>query len=310
MWWSGLAETEQFKNVLRDAITRRLGLDPDILAASTETRLNFDGAVAGLIKARRREVVLIDIGSGNIKGNFLNTRGTPPHIPFEWRELGVKQLAKRARDLTQGPNPGLSYDDALASVIDHELRPAIRAELAHLPDLALHKRVYLSGGIVWAFALLSAPRDQRRWVPLNAFDDPATTPHGRHLAPGAFLSALNDLDARRQRSIDALYSPGGPGGCLFTESQIAHSDSASRDTLCESVATEIDRLSKQVFDVNEIQAGFAILRALYQELSMQDKTVFYLREALWLWTIPYVAERINRHLEPAGDQPPFPEVKW
>jgi hypothetical protein len=136
--------------------------------------------------------VLIDIGDGNTKGGYQQIRMLPKGKPdYMFFTFGipqgtmtftdeVAQAAGRAAD----PRKFALQAQMLS---DKSIREPLQHELEKRPGLVNRKKVYLSGGIVWAMVTLLYPQDRQPLVPITsedinvfyarAFNDPQSLLH-------------------------------------------------------------------------------------------------------------------------------------
>ena len=166
---SGVAnpKSEAVFNDLKRQIKEQLNVDLQSVTVEEETRLSFDWIVLG---ARRSQVLLIDVGSGNTKGGYYENLGEPQQrfryfsLPF-----GTKTLASKVKGLW--PDDAVVLHAGESFKTDSDLGPSLTRQIASAPGLVSKPRVYLSGGMVWATAMLTRPvgmAEKPSWVRLSS----------------------------------------------------------------------------------------------------------------------------------------------
>lgn len=166
---SGVAssKSEGVFEELKDQIKKATGFELQAVKVEDETRLSFDWIVLG---ARRSQVLLIDVGSGNTKGGYYENLGQPQQR-FRYFSLpyGTKSLAAKVKGAW--PNDPVAMHAAQTFKEDPELAPSLARQIASAPGLVSKPRAYLSGGMVWATAMLTRPTamaDKGPWIRLSA----------------------------------------------------------------------------------------------------------------------------------------------
>lgn len=166
----------------------RTGQHLDVITARDEARLTFDWVVA---QRKRAEVALFDIGSGNLKGGIYD--GSSRRAPF--RDLSAPFGTKTTAGAVKLRWPdvrtfdfGARAAEFYADTIGPQMRPQIEAT----PALQRRQDVYLSGGIVWATAMILRPKQMAAkpvWLEMTRDDFAAVarlvadgTPYGVGLA--------------------------------------------------------------------------------------------------------------------------------
>src|SRR5262249_20285774 len=132
----------------------------------------------------------------------------------------------------------------------------LKAPTKDLPELAKRKRVYLSGGTLWAMVSFLKPREVgRAFVTFTAADI------------AAFRTLIIKADGKAP-SIDL-------------------STIANRD-LRERAAREIQTVNK-VYSPENLLAGAEILTALVEAFDLEQRTLIFPRNAAVGWLAAYVA---------------------
>ena len=196
---------------LKKAIEETLGnsIQMDFVHADHEGAYAFQGVVALIPDTwgkntqwrdkRQKEVVVLDIGSGNSKGGYMEVVGDEKRfVSFEMK-YGTKSFSDMASK--QGGN----FKEASARLRKTELQPAIREIIARNPDILDRDHIYLLGGISWALTNLIQPRNILPFPPVYPahFD----TLYARAIAPDAekrLCSQNQDRDINKdiQRACD------------------------------------------------------------------------------------------------------------
>ncbi|MBS1791718.1 MAG: hypothetical protein JST85_28680 [Acidobacteria bacterium] len=255
------------KPELVSAINQAIGRPMSFLTVDLEVQLS----IAGTIPRKRddeakplneREVaLLLDIGSGNTKGGYQQPDSPKEEfvtmgIPFGTVSFTneVNKLRKVESDLN-----GFAVD---AMVISPKvLNEQIRKEIEKKPGLLYRKRVYLSGGIIWAMATLMHPENRRAFVTLTT--DEIAMFHYR---------ARNDMDR--------LLNP-----------DLSRVDDQKR----AEVKKEIEAV-KATFTPKNILAGAEILNAVSTEFKLETKDVWFARYGNLSWILSYVRGQAEKAL--------------
>ena len=233
------------QKVLAEAVQNAVGVKMDFIDAKREAELSIAGIMP---KKYHAQSVLIDIGSGNTKGGYPADKGfATMSTPFgtvtftERIRKAEGDFAKTAKDLRESL-----------------LRPALREDLKNLTDLKSRKRVYLSGGIVWAACTLSHPEATSAFTPLSVKD------------------------------IDALLDKIAAGKEFPMPDLTAIADEAKR----KKATAEIERI-KSTFTPQQLLAGLHLLKALSSEVNFEQEgmQVFFARHGYLGWLLAYVTEK-------------------
>lgn len=234
--------------LLAAAIQEACGLPIRFIDVQREIELS----IAGIVPAKRADIsLLLDIGGGNTKGGFRNAGKQLVTVSLPYGSVTFADLVKKR---AQKDN----YAEAAAALRAEVLVPSLRKGIAEKPELLERKRVYLSGGAVWALASFLRPSNRRSYVPLTA-DDIASYRQLLRQTPDAFpkvdLSTIEDARVRAEAHL------------------------------------EIERV-KKVYQPHQLLAGAEILQALSSAFHFdQDKRLFFARNAQTGWILAYVAEK-------------------
>jgi hypothetical protein len=166
---------------LTKIITYRTGRTVALLDMQTEASLSIAGTIPRRFQDRttwfdnRGMSVLIDIGNWDIKGGYQQIRMLPAGKPdYMFYTFGIPQgtvtftneieaKAGKGADFTRFTQQALLLSDK--SVLD-----ALKTELGKRPGLVNRKKVYLSGGIIWAMVSLLFPENRQPLVQIKAAD--------------------------------------------------------------------------------------------------------------------------------------------
>jgi hypothetical protein len=250
---SGL--TSDVKGILKDTIIED-GAKIEFITPEQEEQLTFMGIVPA---NRLHQVVVLDIGSGNTKGTYLQDTDFVPY-DIAW---GTKSWAKEI-DRTRGDG---SFQIAADVLRREKLIPAVRVEVQQKPGLQNIRRVYLAGGIVWAMVTLLHPYDNSEtWVRISV-DDIDEFYEKARTNPTALLSP--DLDRV-------------PSGMNSAEAQ----------KIRAKVSKEIARLGT-IFNQDQLLAGAQILKVFKEEMYFERKdAIFFARHGLYALPVGYVLGKL------------------
>jgi hypothetical protein len=166
---------------LTKIITGRTGKNVTLLDMQSEASLSIAGTIPRRYQNRttwfdnRGMSVLIDIGNGNTKGGYQQIRMLPKGKPdYVFFTFGIPQGTNTFTDdvvQAAGSTADLKKFALQARILsDKSVREPLQDELEKRPGLVNRKKVYLSGGIVWAMVTLLYPQDRKSLVPITAED--------------------------------------------------------------------------------------------------------------------------------------------
>jgi hypothetical protein len=216
------------------AVSEITGKSLTFLDVETEIQLSVAGAISRLWKVgdtqidNRNSSVLIQINGGVTLGGY--------------------QLLRYPPDRADRADAAPRYDFVTMSVPhagadDESFRQALRREREGKPGFVNRKRVYLTGDVPWAMAMLLYPEDQQPFVPLTTeviefFAGKVARAPQEVLNPN--LSFIRDRDLRQK-----------------AESEL--------------------RAVKNAFTAQQLAAGVAAVRAVASEFEWQDKQIWFAR---------------------------------
>ena len=233
----------------------------------TITFLNLESDVqlstVGTIPRRYREgttwydnrslSVLIDVGADTTTGGYQQLRqpivGNPYYDYVSLRmPRGVVNFSndvRRMRELRKDKITLKEFALAARKFSEGTIRAELRNERERKPGLVNRKKVYLSGGIVWALVTLLYPQDRRSFVPITVDD-------------------LNIFYRRAITNPEILLSP--------------DLSNVSDPELLSQIQSDLKNVRK-TFKPTSLIAGAEILRSLAAEFNFQgeDKIIFFAR---------------------------------
>jgi hypothetical protein len=233
----------------------------DFINPSQEAVLVFKGIVP---VRRLSQVVVLDIGSGNSKGAYLESPKSGDFATYSL-PVGTKSWAAAVNASRTGD---ISFAAAADALRGSKLLPAVRSCIEQFPGMQGRRRVYLAGGTAWAMATLLHPEQigvdangfRSNWVKLNAHDVDDYLKMATD-NPGALLHpALTSVSERNRKE---------------AEDEVAHVNT--------------------VFTQEQILAGAQVLKAFSDEMHFADKdALFFSRRALYAWPHGYLLEKLSK----------------
>jgi hypothetical protein len=208
--------------------------------------------IAGVVpRGDRAKSWSLDIGSGNTKGGY-KPEGKP--LVYASVPLGVVTFTQKVRQ--EAKARGISFAEAAARLRDSALVAPLKAGTKGMPELATRKRVYLSGGAVWALVSFLKPRQVgQAYVTFTAAD------------VAAFRSLIVKANGKAP---------------LIDTSGIVNRD------LRQRAEKEITTVNK-VYSPENLLAGAEILTALVRAFNLEERTLIFPRNAAVGWLAAYVA---------------------
>ena len=144
---SGLAEKAPHKEVIAQEVRQATGRTMKFITSEEEGSFVFDGVVPAW---RLNEVIVVDIGSGNTKGAYLDSNNK--HITFSF-PFGTATFTNEVKE-SQG---NIDFTKAAENAKQKKLVPQIASEVQLKPGMQNLPKVYLAGGISWALFTLTRP---------------------------------------------------------------------------------------------------------------------------------------------------------
>jgi exopolyphosphatase/pppGpp-phosphohydrolase len=236
------------RDALASAVKKATGKTLTFISDRTEVELTIAGVVP---RGDRAGSWSLDIGSGNTKGGY-----QPENRPLVYVSvpLGVETFTQKVQQ--EAKDKGITFSEAAGLLRKTALVAPLKAGTKEMPELARRKRVYLSGGTVWALVSLVKPREVgRTYVTFTAADVDAYRAllvKAKGKAPTVDLSTIVNRDLR------------------------------------ERAAKEIKTVNK-VYSPENLLAGAEILEALVEAFNLKDRTLIFPRNAAVGWLAAYVA---------------------
>lgn len=274
---SGLLKASQTsRNSLKDKVVEATNLTMVFLTPQQESEYSIAGIIP---KDRRSTACLLDIGSGNTKGGYLENYDTDPHYVTADVALGIvtatNEMDKAAtseaekaalKELEKSNKTDIKNVIYAERVRANTFEPALSKELASKAGLVNRKHMYLSGGINWALATLTHPGvwDSDGMVHLtvqdiNDFTYLAKVDPQRLLHPD--LSSIKDEETRKR------------------------------------VEKDIQRIG-DTFNAKNLMAGGELLQALINvcKLRDKDKRIYFARFGQTGWLYKFIETTVENKL--------------
>jgi len=270
---------ETHKDKIIEIVKQNTGKAMDFINSERETELELKYILSllypGIQEERLMQVLLIDIGSGNIKGCYYEkVDNVKVQKTFEIKSYGTKGFTKKV-DAKRGSD---RFKSVAGELREQELNEKISEKMRTEREFQSRKRVYLAGGIVWAMATLIRPGE---WVIQDEI-----TPDGEHIQDWKSFKVIKAEHIAKFHEIDI-------GHPLLDPEKYPNLDHIQSDTERKEWRKQV-REVKKTFSQNELIGGAEILKALSDQLNFQNKTLFFAKEALYAWPIGYLQEKIEK----------------
>ncbi len=239
---------------LISAIRKTAGLTLTFLDPATEVQLSIAGTIPRIGKVggtaidNRNTSVLIDIGSVGAQGGYELLKYSQSTSPaFDFVAMSFPQGAVTfANDIirTVGETNELSnFTRQVKSSGAISFRQALRREIESKPGIVHRKRVFLTGGIVWAMATLLYPEDRQAFIPLT-------------------IENISEFAEKASRSTRELTNP----NLAFIRDRKTRQD----------IEQEMEAI-RNTYSPRQLIAGAELLKAAAEELRWQDKKIWFAR---------------------------------
>ncbi len=251
------------------AVKEATGKDMDFLDVESEVQLSIAGTVPQRYRTKygwtdnRGVSMLVDIGSGNTKGGYQILRQTNAGAGSDYDYVTVG-IPKGTVSFTNEVNKAIGENSDLAVFAEkaRELAPksvagAMRSEMERKPGLFNRRRVYLTGGIVWAATTILRPADRRAYVPLTTAD--INQFYALVHNPQALQAALNPDLSRTIKNA----------------------------ALRKEAEKELESV-RNAFTPKNLIAGSEILKAVSAEFNLPTKRIRFARYGYLSWILSYV----------------------
>ena len=231
------------------AVKKAIGKDIVFIDDKTEVALTFLGIVP---KPERGESIVLDIGGGNTKGGYIPDKKALVYVAIPFGSVTFAQKVRDAAKLSKGE----PLENVARRLGKTELFEPLRDGAKSMPELARRKKVYLSGGMLWAMTSIVRP---------EAVDDAYVT----------FTKKDIDAFAKVVRK-----TPG-----KFPGVDLSKIDDAGRRLRAK---VQLDAVAKAYQSENLI-AGAEILQALATAFDLEEKTLLFPRNGSFGWLTAYIA---------------------
>jgi len=237
------------QKALADAIRQGTGQTLDFITIDQEAELSILGIIP---KQHRDASLLIDIGSGNTKGGYRVEAKKFLTFGVQFGTVTFGEAAKKKY-------PDEPLPSALARASESILRPALKSTMKEKPGLLTRKRIYLSGGSVWAMATFMKPGDRDSFTAITAAD---VARYRKALAASPKEYPKVDLESIRDKEVRT------------------------------AAEKELARV-KKTFTPEQMLAGAEILSALSAEFEFGEgkKQAYFARHGYLGWILAYVARK-------------------
>jgi hypothetical protein len=261
---SGLAQKAPaaHKEAIVQEVRQATGRTMKFITSEEEGSFVFDGIVP---EWRLNETVVIDIGSGNTKGAYLDSNNK--HIPFSL-PFGTADFAKEVKK-SQG---NIDFTKAAENLKQKQLVPQIASEVQLKPGMQTLPRVYLGGGISWALSTLTLPCSKGYTV------------------TGTRQDRLDSFIPISSENIKTFYYNATQDKKALFNPDLSNCSAERR----EEVQKDIAKIKTGIFSEDELIAGAEILRALNQELNFSGKQVFFVPSAKDALPIGYLKQQLDK----------------
>lgn len=286
---SGMANLRKdnpaYWNELKERIADKTGEQPAVISAEDEASLTFDG-VANVEKCyRRSQVALIDVGSSNTKGAYLNYDPDAPNCT--WANLGLQHVTFQIpwgtvtleRKIAASAHGEAAFRTGLETFIADEIATYLTVTVARDGDnkggFRTRSRVYLAGGIPYTLATFAHPEDRGPDVRLSAddIDD--------------FYADLKDRPACVTGFLDASLSR---KDCRL-KSRLARIDDPQTR---KDVTAEMSDIVRNIFTTqDQLLAGAGLLKAIADQWDFKDRRIFFMRQSRHSWMLGYLLQKFG-----------------
>jgi hypothetical protein len=254
----------QNPDALKNEIYGRTGITINFLNAEAEIQLGIAGVIPRRYQLNNKWYdnrgisSLIDLGISTTKGGYQqlkqSDKGRPGYDFSTWDiPKGVITFANEVNKVA-GDNADYKTYAKHAAAMSVSFKEQIRTEVIKKPGILTRKKLYLTGGIVFAMMTLMHGDDQRAYIPIT----------------------LDDINTFHDRAVADPES-------LFNQELSKIRDEKLRDELRKA-----HEAVRQTFTPKTLIAGAELLRALAAELNLWDKRVLYPRHAQLARILSYV----------------------
>src|SRR5262245_55163528 len=271
----GLSDfAEQNLDELRNEISEKTGKQSRFINSETEMELSVAGTVPRRYRTgqklfdNRSVSMLLDVGANNIRGSYQQltprTQGSPEYEFVTWSiPKGSTTLASDISRAVGESADIAAYAKSAQAFGPPFIRILLQPEISRKPALLGRKRIYLTGGIVWAMMMLLHPEDQTNYTTVT----------------------MDDINMFYNRAIADPESLMNPDLSKIT-------NEANRNEI-RKVRDQV----KQLYSPKSLIAGATLLRLVATELQFQNRTIIYPRYAWLARLLTYIRLRQESALE-------------
>ena len=265
----GLSDfAEQNLDELRNEIGEKTGKLARFINSETEMELSVAGTVPRRYRTgqklfdNRSVSMLLDVGANSIRGSYQQltprAQGSPEYEFVTWSiPKGSTTLAGDISRAVGETADITAYAKSAQAFGPPVVRNLLQPEFSKKPALLGRKRLYLTGGIVWAMMTLLHPEDQSNYASVT----------------------MDDINLFYNRAIadpESLMNP--------DLSKIANETSRNE---IRKVRDQV----KQLYSPKSLIAGATLLRLVANEMQFQNRTILYPRYAWLARLLSYVRLR-------------------
>jgi exopolyphosphatase/pppGpp-phosphohydrolase len=145
----GMAKnTDVLANKIKELTKKEL----DIISSKLESKLMFRGSVT---KKLYLNSLILDIGGGNTKGGFVELKNEDINVFYPFNlNLGTVTLTEKITKTMKDKNDTNEFIDKLF-MYNNELDKQVKEMYLERPEFKDKSNIYMTGGAVWAFFVLS-----------------------------------------------------------------------------------------------------------------------------------------------------------
>ncbi|BAY98046.1 hypothetical protein NIES37_19940 [Tolypothrix tenuis PCC 7101] len=258
------------REVIAQEVRQATGRTMKFITSEEEASFGFDGVVPAW---RLNETIVVDIGSSNTKGAYLDSNNK--HITFSF-PFGTGRFTREVKK-SQG---NIDFTKAAENLKQKKLIPQIASEVQLKPGMQTLPRVYLAGGISWALSTLTRPCSKKVYT-----------------VAGKNQERLDSFVPISSEDIKTFYYNATQDKKALFNPDLSNCSTERR----EEVQKDIAKIQTGTFSEDELIAGSEILRAFNQELNWSGKQVFFVPSAKDALPIGYLQQQLKK-VEEDADQ--------
>ena len=273
---SGVAQASH-KEDLQKSVKNSTGIKMEFISVEDESKYVFNGILELIPKARgqqnkrRKQAIVIDIGSGNTKGGYYNPR-TKKVETFNM-QYGTKTFSVKV----ENDNGKEDFSTKSKKLGRNLLRPIIKQQIKKHPGLMSRDRIYLIGGLPWATTTLlslDSPTYQKR----SAYQSTYTVMKLPKDSENLYKQLTDSKETINTICNDNKYAS------YFTKPDNVKKRKKISRKICDGI-----------FNINQLIGGLEILNTLSTELKFNKKKVFFMQDSLYAWPLGYIKDKIKKN---------------